>query len=136
MAKVYYSFLEQHILAARDGITSVIATDFALVAPPVDLSLMSQNVDEAFVLTMNMSLQRSRLQITFPDIGETANTPGIASLPPCGEGDVDNGIVASIVTPGLPKRGDVHGKGFNHRCNIVPALVRLEAVVSNLETGL
>jgi hypothetical protein len=72
---------------------------------------------------MNMLLQRSRLQITFPNIGEMANIPEIASLPPLGEGDVNNGIAASIMTPGLTKCGDVHGKEFDHRYNIVPALV-------------
>jgi hypothetical protein len=40
-AKVYYSNLEQHILAAQDDIISVIATNLALVAPPVDSPLVS-----------------------------------------------------------------------------------------------
>jgi hypothetical protein len=84
--------------------------------------LISQIVDKAFFLAMNISLQRSRLQITFPNIGEMANTPDIASLPTLSESDVDNRIVAPIVTPCLTKWGDVHVRGFDHRYNIVPAL--------------
>jgi hypothetical protein len=67
-----------------------------------------QIVNEAFVLAMHMSLQRSRLQITYPDIGKEVNTPEIESMPPYGEGDVDNGIVAFVINPGLTKWGENH----------------------------
>jgi hypothetical protein len=135
MAKAHYSHLEQHTLAVRDNITSVIATYLALVALPIDFSLVGQIINKAFVLAMHMSLQRSRLQITYPDIGKEANPPEIESMPPYGEDDVDNGIVAFVINPGLTKWGDVHGKAFDYRYDIVPARVQLEAGVSSRETG-
>jgi hypothetical protein len=57
-------------------------------------------------------------------------------MPPYGEDDVDNGIVAFVINPGLTKWGDVHGKAFDYRYDIVPARVQLEAGVSSRETGI
>jgi hypothetical protein len=45
------------------------------------------------------------------------------------EESTEHGIVAAIINPGLTKWGDVQGKNSDHRYEIVPALVRLQASV-------
>jgi len=50
--------------------------------------------------------------------------------------DVDSGKVAFVVNPGLTKWGDTHGKKFDCRYDIVPALVQLETSSRENESGI
>jgi len=131
-----YCYLEQHVVNARAKTKSAIEARLMLIAPTTETSHVCQIVDNAFTLAMHMSLQRSRLQITFPQIGDRFNTTDMKLLPTLDEEDMEDGIVASIVNPGLTKWGDVHGRALDHRYDIVPALIQLRAPVLDSNVGI
>jgi hypothetical protein len=118
--------LECNIIDTRNEAFAIIESTFALFAPAVDLAPVRQILDKAFALAMQMSVQRSRLQITYPTIGDRFNKEQMSAMPDLDGEDIEDGIVAFIVHPGLTKWGDVHGKNLELRYDIVPALVQLE----------
>ena len=124
--KDHRSYLEQCVARARANIMEFMGTNLALIASPVASSDICRIANEAFALAMRMSLQRSRLQVTFPKIGDRMNLSEMRYLPADTEENTEDGVVALIINPGLAKWGDVHGKTFHHRYDIVPALVQLQ----------
>lgn len=96
--------------------------------PPGDDALQVQVqliVEKAFALAMQISLQRSRIQVTYPAIGAAFHKEQTLPAEQDDDEDMGQGVVAFIINPGLTKWGDVHGKNFDDRYDIVPSLVQL-----------
>ena len=91
----------------------------------VDAPQFQNIVDKAFQLALQVSLQRFRIQITHPMVGDSFNTDTMKAIPNTDDEDADDGAVAFIVRPGLNKWGDTHGKNFDHRYDVVPSLVQV-----------
>lgn len=134
--KNQYVYLEQQVVEARVNTIGLLETRLARITSNVDSSQVYQIVNTAFTLAMNMSLQRSRLQITFPRIGDDFCKTSMRSLPTDNGEDDDEGHVAFTANPGLTKWGDVHGKVFDQRFDIVPALVQLDRGDIKSQTGI
>ncbi|KAF1845398.1 uncharacterized protein K460DRAFT_337550 [Cucurbitaria berberidis CBS 394.84] len=122
--------LEASVIDNRTLVGTVIEGHFDLMFPGYDSSKVHPIVDKAFGLAMRMSLQRSRLQITYPAVGALLNRDEMSSIPEInGESDDEDmreGVVAFVINPGLAKWGDAHGENFDQRYDIVSALVQLE----------
>jgi hypothetical protein len=120
--------LDSSIIAARDSVLNTIGHRLTkLSTTTVNRSQVQNIVDKAFALALQMSLQRVRFQITHPEVSDKFDTNRMKYMPDLDGEDVDDGIVAFIVNPGLTKWGDAHGKNLDHRHDIVPSLVQLEA---------
>jgi hypothetical protein len=120
-----YGYLEQCVLNARAVAMGNLQTTLALIEPAIESSHILQIVNMAFTLAMHMSLQRSRFQITFPNVGDRFNDTEMKST--LVEDDPQHGTVVSIINPGLRKWGDMHGKMLDHCYDIVPALVQIQS---------
>ncbi|CAI9626554.1 unnamed protein product [Alternaria burnsii] len=131
MMKEKYQPLEQSLINARDNVVEVMNIGLAAVSSQIDVSELHQIVDKAFELTMHMSFQRARFQVTYPRIGDEFNPQSMKSIPGSDGEELNEGIVALVVNPGLTKWGDAHGKNLDHRYDIVASLVQLEAVGEN-----
>jgi hypothetical protein len=128
--KECYLYLEQNVVNARASVIHAIETGLAMITPAIEPSQVLQVVNGAFTLAMHMSLQRSRLQIICPKIGDIFRETEMKLQNTLEEEEsTEHGIVAAIINPGLTKWGDVQGKNSDHRYEIVPALVRLQASV-------
>ncbi|KAF2130414.1 hypothetical protein P153DRAFT_430627 [Dothidotthia symphoricarpi CBS 119687] len=131
--KQQYPYQNGSVFELRANVTGVIQ-NLTKISPTTDISQVDQIVTKAFTLAMEMSLQRSRLQVTYPAIGANFNEQEMSSMPdPNGE-DIDEGVVAFIVNPGLTKWGDAHGKHLDQRYDIVPTLVQLEHMATMKQT--
>jgi len=94
---------------------------------PENVTHISRIINKAVALALQMFIQRSRIQLTIPKIGENYRQGSSASLnvmPDCE--DVELGTVMFILNPGLTKWGDVHGKNLDQRTDLVPSLVIVE----------
>ncbi|EAT86145.2 hypothetical protein HBH56_026530 [Parastagonospora nodorum] len=120
---------QQYILQTRNKVANTIGEKLTLVSTQADLSRVPLIVDKAFSLAMEMSLQRSRLQITWPIVGNAFVEEEMSCLPDPDSEDLEGGNVAFTVSPGLVKWGDANGKNFEERYDIVPSLVHLERVI-------
>lgn len=126
--KVNYLYLEQNVVDARVGVIAAIETGLASITSTVDSSQVLHIVNGAFTLWMHMSLQQPRLQIVFPKSGDNFDRTEMKRHAVLDEeDDIDPGIVAAIINPGLMKWGDIQGKNLDHHYAIVPALVRTQA---------
>lgn len=128
MTKEKYRPLEQSLINSRDNVVEVINIALAAVSSQIDVSELHQIVDKAFALTMHMSFQRARFQVTYPKHGDDFNPQSMKSIPDSDGEELNKGIVVLVVNPGLTKWGDAHGKNLDHRYDIVASLVQLEAV--------
>jgi hypothetical protein len=125
--KECYLYLEQNVVNARASVIHAIETGLATITPVVEPLQVLQIANGAFTLAMHMSIQRSRLQITCPKIGDIFRETEMKLQNTLeDEESTEHGIVAAIVNPGLTKWGDVQGKKTDHRYDIVPALVQLQ----------
>jgi hypothetical protein len=120
--------MEGSVQEARDFVTQCIQSTLALIAPSMDPSYIQDIVDKSFGLALRMSLQRSRLQITYPAVGAAFAKDKMKSVPVANEEELDDGIVAMVINPGLTKWGDATGKHLEERYDIVPAMVQLETL--------
>ena len=120
--------LAEGALECRNEVATVIATKLADISSNVEVSQIPSTVDRAFTLALEMSLQKCRLQVTYPAIGATFHNGKMSSLPDLDGEDANDGNVAFVVNPGLTKWGDAHGKMLDQQYDIVPALVQLEPV--------
>ncbi|KAF1351546.1 hypothetical protein EJ07DRAFT_137405 [Lizonia empirigonia] len=120
--------LEESVLKARDNVSNGITARVAKISPTTDLKQVRVIVDKAFTLAVQMCVQRSRLQVTFPDVGAKFDKGSMVFRPDPDGNDVEDGMVAFVVNPGLTKWGDTHGKKLEHRYDIVPSLVQLEPI--------
>jgi hypothetical protein len=125
-AKDEYKGLELCIVETRKGVVAAIESGILNIASTADNLDIVSIVNKAFALAVQMALQRSRLQITYPKVGDRFNQNTMKFMPdPDGE-DIDDGMVAYVVNPGLTKWGDATGKHLEHRYDIIPSFVQLE----------
>ncbi|KAI4924199.1 uncharacterized protein J4E92_007280 [Alternaria infectoria] len=103
--------------------------------PGSNSSQVHSIVDKAFALAVQMSLQRCRLQITYPSTGCMFAEGEMTSVPDREGDDFNDGVVAFVVNPGLTKWGDARGEKLDERYDIVPCLVQLEPMRIKREGG-
>lgn len=120
--------LEESVLKARDNVMNIITTTVAKMSPATDLKQVRVLVDKAFALAVQMSIQRSRLQVTYSNVGAKFEKDSMVFRPDPDGNDVEDGMVAFVVHPGLTKWGDTHGKKLEYRYDVVPSLVQLEPI--------
>jgi molecular chaperone GrpE (heat shock protein) len=126
-AKNEYRELELDVIETRKGVVAAIESGITTIAFTADNLDIVSIVDKAFTLAVQMALERFRLQITYPKVGDKFNKNMMKLIfDPDGE-DIDDGLVAYVVNPGLTKWGDTNGKNLEHRYDIIPSLVQLEA---------
>ncbi|KAH9864002.1 hypothetical protein J1614_009935 [Plenodomus biglobosus] len=87
-------------------------------------------------LAMDMSLQKCRLQVTYPQVGWEFDENTMKVRPGPDDEDIETGHVAFVVTPGLTKWGDAHGNKFDVRYDIVLASVQLEPFADEEESDM
>lgn len=120
------------IMSAGRDIAASIETLLGEMSPEFESSLVHPIVDMAFTLAFQMSLQQSRLQVTYPSVGTLFKADQMSYV--SNEDDEDDEkasreeVVAFVINPGLTKWGDAHGENLDKRLDIVPALVHLEPV--------
>lgn len=112
-------------LQMRNSVANEIGTRLANLSTAADFPLIPKVVEAAFALALQMSLQRYRLQITFPNVHDRFDRVQMSPISNSDGEDLEDGTVAFIVRPGLTKWGDAHGKHFDQRYDIVPCLVQL-----------
>ncbi|KAF2690233.1 hypothetical protein K458DRAFT_249113, partial [Lentithecium fluviatile CBS 122367] len=120
--------MRNSMLDLRRDACKVVESVFGSLSPNTDFSTMTGIVNKAVQLAQQMSLQRSRIQVFWPYIGEkfaVGDTPHLKSIPE--SEDIEEGYVAFIVNPGLTKWGDSHGKNLDKRQDLTPSTVFIEA---------
>jgi len=122
--KTNLDFVEALMMEEHENIIKFIESGLALITPSVDSNRVSGIVDKAFALAMQMSLQRSRLQVTFPRIGSAFNKAEMSPVADDEDDDVQYEYVALVVAPGLTNWGNSHGKNLDDRYDIVRAMVQ------------
>jgi hypothetical protein len=126
-AKNEYEGLEPGIIETRKAVVAAIESGITNIAPTAENLDIVSIINKAFALAVQMALQRFRLQITYPRVGDRFNKNTMKFMSdPDGE-DVDDGMVAYVVNPGLTKWGDANGKNLEHRYDIIPSFVQLDA---------
>jgi hypothetical protein len=119
--------VEPSILKAREVVLRNVQAALAEKGLAPNLTQLHTIIDKAFTLAMQMSLQRYRVQVTWPKVGDIFNEGEMSSVPSLDDSDSDEGIVAFVVNPGLTKWGDTHGGHFDQRYDVVRSLVQLES---------
>ena len=122
--------MKQNVMLVREEVANIIGGKVSTLSPTVDLSRVPMIVDKAFSLAVDMSLQRSRLQVTWPWVGDLFAEGQMSCLSDPDGDDMVEGVVAFTVSPGLTKWGDANGNNFDQRYDIVPSLVHLEPATS------
>ncbi|KAH7383280.1 hypothetical protein BKA66DRAFT_391363, partial [Pyrenochaeta sp. MPI-SDFR-AT-0127] len=118
--------LQMSTLEARHNVVNLVEPRLASIFPEIDPPKIWNIVNKAFRLALEMSVQRCRIQVTFPAVGTNFDKECMASMPNHSGEDIDTEVVAFIVNPGLTKWGDANGKKLDQRYDIVPSLVQLE----------
>jgi hypothetical protein len=117
------SISEADIRIYRSKVTKDIIKSLSLVLPRNDFAIVTKVVDKAFSMAIQMFLQRCRMQLVYPQIGDPYDK-GQSHLDSIAESiEVEKGSVALIVSPGLAKWGDTEGKRLDQRLDLVPAMV-------------
>ncbi|KAH7396594.1 hypothetical protein DE146DRAFT_736696 [Phaeosphaeria sp. MPI-PUGE-AT-0046c] len=122
--------LEPSILQVRKKVKDEIQAGFAALSASPNLAQVQSIIDRSFTLAMKMSIQRYRLQVTYPAVGAVFNKEEMVAILQADDGDIVEGTVAFVVNPGLTKWGDTHGEHFDQRYDIVPALVQLDPLTA------
>jgi len=121
-----YSVLNPGTAKTRMGVVAAIESSINTIASPASHLDIVSIVDKAFVLAAKMALQRFRIQIIYPKIGDKFNKHSMKPIPDLTDEGINDGMVAYVVNPGLTKWGDTNGKNLEHRYDIIPSLVLLE----------
>ncbi|OAK96228.1 hypothetical protein IQ06DRAFT_296995 [Phaeosphaeriaceae sp. SRC1lsM3a] len=121
--------LQETILRSRAELANTVESLLIAMAPTADTSQIQELVDKAFTLAMEMSLQRPRLQVVYPEIGADFDKTQMHAIPDRSIDDMQNGTVAFVVNPGLVKWGDAEGHNLDCRYDIIPSLVQLEPIL-------
>ncbi|KAF2830508.1 hypothetical protein CC86DRAFT_343307 [Ophiobolus disseminans] len=125
--------VEPSVFEARQAVMNNIETGLGKISASPDLVRVQNIIDKAFALALLMSLQRYRLQVTWPKVGDIFVEGQMSAVPNPDDSDNLEGVVAFIVNPGLTKWGDTHGKHFDQRYDIVHSLVQLEVATPKQE---
>lgn len=127
--KERFNYIQQDSLEVRDNIMNALHTVLKHNSLAEQMPQICQIIEKAFDMAAKISTQRSRIQVTFPSVGEVFDKAAMSAMPdPDGE-DIENGIVTFVVHPGLSKWGDANGKKLDHRYDIVPSRVQIEALL-------
>ncbi|KAL1598991.1 hypothetical protein SLS60_008137 [Paraconiothyrium brasiliense] len=119
------------ILKGRNTVYQLITQTLGELSPATDFRQVPVIIDKAFTLALEMSTQRCRLQVVYPNIGDPYSQGQPAYLKNIhDEEEVDKGTVAVVVNPGLVKWGDGHGKNLDQELVLVPCEVII-ATLSN-----
>ncbi|OAG11881.1 uncharacterized protein CC84DRAFT_1079946 [Paraphaeosphaeria sporulosa] len=120
--------LEANIRRVRSKVKDIIEGYLIRVSPGTNFSRVDAIVDKAFSLALHIFLQRCRIQVVYPDIGDTYDKeqPHLDSIAESIE--VEKGRVALIASPGLAKWVDGEGKHLDQRLDVVPAMVLAKPV--------
>jgi hypothetical protein len=118
--------LRASVLDARSLVSCIIDRNVTELSPGTKIRGISSIVDKAFTLSLDMALQRSRLQIVYPAIGDKFCQGAMCPRSDPNIEDIEDGIVAFVVNPGLKKWGDGYCKNLDQNYHIVPSLVQLE----------
>jgi hypothetical protein len=116
------------VLQAREAAMNEIRNGLMVMSASSTSTQVQNIINKAFALAMKMSLQRYRLQITYPKAGGLFKEEEMTAVQDHDGDDKNESVVAFVVNPALTKWGDTHGNHFDHRYDIVPALVQLESV--------
>jgi hypothetical protein len=125
--------MKSSVIDPREQTENIIEAYLESVFPETDFSQVRTIVDKAYALAIQMSLQRCRLQVTYPTTGSKFVDGEMASVPDRDGEDIEGGTVAFVVNPGLTKWGDARGLHLDQRNDIVPSLVQLEATHTKQE---
>ena len=118
--------LTASVIEQRQLVASTLCGHFEVLAPGFKVSDVQLIIDKAFSLALHMFLQRSRFQVTYPAIGADFHESQMLAVNDDDDEDMEAGVVAFIINPGLTKWGDAHGEHYDQCYNIVPTLVHLE----------
>ncbi|KAF2449568.1 hypothetical protein P171DRAFT_335389, partial [Karstenula rhodostoma CBS 690.94] len=115
--------LEANIQRVRSKVKDNIEGYLVRVSPGTNFSRVDDIVDKAFSLALHIFLQRCRIQVVYPEVGDAyeGEQPHLDSIAESIE--VEKGSVALIASPGLAKWGDGEGKHLDQRLDLVPAMV-------------
>jgi hypothetical protein len=129
------SGLQRNVLLARARVAEIIISRLVKLSPETDISQVQKLIDRAFALALEMSLQRSRLQVAYPAVGAVFNKEHMSPIPDRSGKDIEDGTVAFVVNPGLVKWGDAEGRNLELRYDIVASLVQLSPFTTTIQTG-
>jgi hypothetical protein len=120
--------MKSSVINHCEQLGNIIESHLESVFPESNFIQVRTIVDKAYALAMQMSLQRCRLQVTYPTTGSKFVDGEMTSVPDRDDEDIEGGTVAFVVNPGLTKWGDARGLHLDQRNDIVPSLVQLEAI--------
>jgi hypothetical protein len=129
------SGLQRNVLLARARVAEIITSRLSKLSPGTDISQVQKLIDRAFTLALEMSLQRSRLQVAHPAVGAIFNKQHMSPIPDRSGKDIEEGTVAFVVNPGMVKWGDAEGRNLECRYDIVASLVQLSPFTSTIVDG-
>jgi hypothetical protein len=115
-----------HVYNQRKNVVHVLGDQLSALSATADLMQIPKIVNKASCLALDMLISRSRVQITYSQVGIRFNEKYM-SVHDADDENPDKGIVALVVRPGLTKWGDAHGRNFDESLSIVPCEVQLEA---------
>ncbi|KAL7775115.1 hypothetical protein CFE70_006033 [Pyrenophora teres f. teres 0-1] len=122
--------LERDVINLRNETLHLIGRRLNSVSSANIMQAPVQNIiNKALAFALQISLQRVRLQVTYPEIGDIFDADMMKSTSEADCEDVEHGTIAFVVNPGLTKWGDTHGKNLDQRYDIVPSLVKIEVPV-------
>jgi hypothetical protein len=114
----------------RNKAISIISSRLATVSAKGNFAQIPGIIDRAMTLTLEMSLQRCRLQVTYPAVNANFVESQMSAVADADGEDMQDGVVAFVVHPGLTKWGDANGKDLDQRYDIAPSLVQLQPLKS------
>jgi hypothetical protein len=115
-----------HVYNQRKHVVNILGGQLSALSATADLMQIPKIVTRASCLALDMLLSRSRIQITYPQTGAQFDEKAM-SVRDTDDESLDNRTVALVVTPGMTKWGDAHGKHFEESLDIVTSEVQLEA---------
>ncbi|KAF2849833.1 hypothetical protein T440DRAFT_532756 [Plenodomus tracheiphilus IPT5] len=118
-----------------ENLALTLDTHLMRVAVGSNIEQLRNIADKAFALASQMSHQRNRLQLTYPEAGAMFQANEMSAVPDRDSENGDAGLVAFVVNPGLTKWGNARGEDLEQRFDIVPSLVQLEPVQIKQEPG-
>jgi hypothetical protein len=122
--------LEANIQRVRSKVKDTIVRYLVQASPGMSFSRVDNIVDKAFSLALHIFLQRCRMQVVYPQVGDTYEKDQ-SHLDSIAESiEVEKGRVALIACPGLTKWGDGEGKHLDQRLDLVPAMVLAEPMAT------
>jgi hypothetical protein len=122
--------LVSDVIEQRDNVADILVANLSALSTLADPTQVPKIVKKAFSLALEMLLSRSRIQITYAQIGAQFNEKTMC-VRDTDEESLNKSTVAFVVRPGMTKWGDSHGKHFEESLDIVPCEVQLEVGSSN-----